>query len=77
MYEVLKAPSLNVDFTKVLHGEQYIEMDRPFPSQGEITLTTQVVDVMDKISGAVYVIKGTNHIMIILVQSYYSITDLK
>jgi len=60
MFDILKAPSLNVDFTKILHGEQYIELDRPFPTSGQITLTSQVIDVMDKISGAVYVIKGSH-----------------
>jgi 3-hydroxyacyl-CoA dehydrogenase/3a,7a,12a-trihydroxy-5b-cholest-24-enoyl-CoA hydratase len=61
MYEVLKAPSLDVNFTKILHGEQFIEIDRPFPSAGDLTIKTQVVDVMDKGSGAVYVVKGTSH----------------
>lgn len=59
MYEALKYPSLNVDFTQILHGEQYVELLRPLPPQAELTLKTEVVDVLDKISGCVYVIKVT------------------
>lgn len=58
MFEVMKCPSLNVDFTQILHGEQYIELHRPMPSEAELTLKTEVIDVMDKISGAVYVLRG-------------------
>jgi len=58
MFEVVKAPSLGVDFTQILHGEQYIELMRPLPQEAEITLKTEVVDVLDKISGCVYIIRG-------------------
>ncbi|ODM97629.1 Peroxisomal multifunctional enzyme type 2 [Orchesella cincta] len=57
MYEVLKFPSLNVDFTQILHGEQYVELLRPLEPDAELTLRTEVVEVLDKISGCVYVIK--------------------
>ncbi|OXA59837.1 peroxisomal multifunctional enzyme type 2 [Folsomia candida] len=57
MFDVMKVPSLNVDFTQVLHGEQYIELHRPMPQQAELTLKTEVVEVMDKISGAVYILR--------------------
>lgn len=59
MYEVLKFPSLNVDFTQILHGEQYVELMRPLSPEADIRMTTEVVDVLDKISGCVYVIKVT------------------
>jgi len=59
MYEVMKFPSLNIDFTQILHGEQYVELMRPLPPDAELTLSTEVVDVMDKISGCVYVLKVT------------------
>lgn len=57
MYDVLNFPSLNVDLTQILHGEQYVELLKPLPSNGEITLKTEIIDVLDKISGCVYVIK--------------------
>lgn len=59
MYDALKFQSLNVDFTQILHGEQYVELLRPLQAETEITMKTEVVDVLDKISGCVYVIKVT------------------
>jgi len=59
MFEALKYPSLNVDFTQILHGEQYVELLRPIPPDSEFTLKTEVIDVLDKISGCLYVIKVT------------------
>jgi 3-hydroxyacyl-CoA dehydrogenase/3a,7a,12a-trihydroxy-5b-cholest-24-enoyl-CoA hydratase len=58
MFDVMKNPNLNVDFTRILHGEQYIELHRPMPQEGEIKMKIRVIDVMDKISGAVYIIEG-------------------
>ncbi|CAL8134602.1 unnamed protein product [Orchesella dallaii] len=59
MYDVLKFRSLNVDFTQILHGEQYVELLRPLKADAELTLKTEVVEVLDKISGCVYVFKVT------------------
>lgn len=42
-------------FLKVLHGEQYLELLRPLPTDGKLVTRGSVVDVMDKKSGAVVV----------------------
>jgi len=59
MYDAMNIPSLNIDFSQILHGEQYVELMRPLPRNTELTLKTEVVDVMDKISGCVYVLRVT------------------
>ncbi|TKS78269.1 Peroxisomal multifunctional enzyme type 2 [Collichthys lucidus] len=46
-------PGLNIDFTQVLHGEQYLELYRPLPTSGELTSEATIADVLDKGSGAV------------------------
>ncbi|CAG2255325.1 HSD17B4 [Mytilus edulis] len=46
-------PGLNVDPTKILHGEQYTELYKPFPTSGTLTSRGTIVDVLDKGSGAV------------------------
>ncbi|XP_029295791.1 LOW QUALITY PROTEIN: peroxisomal multifunctional enzyme type 2 [Cottoperca gobio] len=46
-------PGLNIDFTRVLHGEQYLELYKPFPTSGSVTSETTIADVLDKGSGAV------------------------
>uniref|UniRef100_A0A8D0GFZ9 Hydroxysteroid 17-beta dehydrogenase 4 n=1 Tax=Sphenodon punctatus TaxID=8508 RepID=A0A8D0GFZ9_SPHPU len=46
-------PGLDIDFTKVLHGEQYLELYKPFPSSGKLTSEPTIVDILDKGSGAV------------------------
>ncbi|XP_067424690.1 peroxisomal multifunctional enzyme type 2 isoform X2 [Emydura macquarii macquarii] len=46
-------PGLNIDFTKVLHGEQYLELYKPFPTSGQLTSESTIADILDKGSGAV------------------------
>ncbi|XP_044053836.1 peroxisomal multifunctional enzyme type 2 [Siniperca chuatsi] len=46
-------PGLNIDFTQVLHGEQYLELYKPLPTSGKLTSEATVADVLDKGSGAV------------------------
>ncbi|XP_036357244.1 peroxisomal multifunctional enzyme type 2 isoform X1 [Octopus sinensis] len=46
-------PGFPLDLSKVLHGEQYIELFKPLASGGEITSVGRVVDILDKGSGAV------------------------
>uniref|UniRef100_A0A3Q3MUB6 Peroxisomal multifunctional enzyme type 2 n=1 Tax=Mastacembelus armatus TaxID=205130 RepID=A0A3Q3MUB6_9TELE len=46
-------PGLNIDFTQVLHGEQYLELYKPLPTSGKLTSKATIADVLDKGSGAV------------------------
>lgn len=46
-------PGLNIDLTRVLHGEQYLELYKPLPTSGTLTSHSSVADVLDKGSGAV------------------------
>jgi 3-hydroxyacyl-CoA dehydrogenase/3a,7a,12a-trihydroxy-5b-cholest-24-enoyl-CoA hydratase len=40
----------------VLHGEQYVELKKPFPTEGTVTCEGKLVDVLDKRSGAVMLV---------------------
>lgn len=42
-----------LDWTKVVHGEQHVELARPLPVRGRAWLTTTITAVQDKGSGAV------------------------
>ncbi|XP_078252425.1 peroxisomal multifunctional enzyme type 2 isoform X1 [Rhinoraja longicauda] len=46
-------PGLNIDFTKVLHGEQYLELYKPLPTSGTLKSESVITDILDKGSGAV------------------------
>ncbi|XP_072288805.1 peroxisomal multifunctional enzyme type 2 [Eucyclogobius newberryi] len=46
-------PGLNIDLTQMLHGEQYLELFKPLPTSGTLTIHTTIADVLDKGSGAV------------------------
>jgi len=43
----------------LLHGEQYLELSRPFPTSGEVTTTSRVIDVLDKGKAALLVLGMT------------------
>ncbi len=42
----------------MLHGEQYLELFRPLPTDGNLKTECRVVDVVDKGKGALIVIDG-------------------
>ncbi|XP_057365697.1 peroxisomal multifunctional enzyme type 2-like [Daphnia carinata] len=48
-------PGFQVDLSKVLHGEQYIEVHKDIPTSGTLEASLKVVDILDKKSGAVIV----------------------
>lgn len=52
-----QVPGLNIDLSRVLHGEQYTELlaDK-FPTEGVLRSTFKITAILDKGSGAVYVL---------------------
>ncbi|XP_041958062.1 peroxisomal multifunctional enzyme type 2 [Alosa sapidissima] len=46
-------PGLNLDMTRLLHGEQYLEVYKPLPASGTLTSKASIADVLDKGSGSV------------------------
>ncbi|CAL1615578.1 unnamed protein product [Knipowitschia caucasica] len=46
-------PGLNFDPTRLLHGEQYLEIFKPLPTSGTLTVHATIADYLDKGSGAV------------------------
>ncbi|XP_016279236.1 peroxisomal multifunctional enzyme type 2 isoform X2 [Monodelphis domestica] len=48
-----EVPGLTIDYTKVLHGEQYLELYKPLPKTGQLTNEAIIVDILDKGSGLV------------------------
>ncbi|TNE33883.1 MAG: 3-alpha,7-alpha,12-alpha-trihydroxy-5-beta-cholest-24-enoyl-CoA hydratase [Alphaproteobacteria bacterium] len=47
----LKQPEFGVDWVKVLHGEQGIEIHKPLPSAGTVVGTTKITEIIDKGEG--------------------------
>jgi 3-hydroxyacyl-CoA dehydrogenase/3a,7a,12a-trihydroxy-5b-cholest-24-enoyl-CoA hydratase len=45
-------PGVKFDLTRILHGEQYIEVFEPLPLDGEVVSTVRIADIIDKGSGA-------------------------
>ena len=46
-------PDLDIDLTRVLHGEQYFKILKPLESEAKLTNTFKVQDVLDKGKGMV------------------------
>uniref|UniRef100_A0A915HVM3 Peroxisomal multifunctional enzyme type 2 n=1 Tax=Romanomermis culicivorax TaxID=13658 RepID=A0A915HVM3_ROMCU len=49
----LTIPNINLDFTKLLHGEQYFEFKKTFKSSGCLTTHYKLADVLDKGDSAI------------------------
>jgi acyl dehydratase len=47
----LKQPEFGVDWVKVLHGEQGIEIHKPLPAEGTVIGTTKITEIIDKGEG--------------------------
>ncbi|XP_017267793.1 peroxisomal multifunctional enzyme type 2 [Kryptolebias marmoratus] len=59
--ELISIPGIDLDYTQVLHGEQYLELYKPLPTSGTLTTERSVVDVLDKGSGAVLIFEGKTY----------------
>lgn len=55
----LKLPhDLKIDPAKILHGEHYLEVFKPFNTSGTLNVKSRLVDVLDKGTGAVLIINS-------------------
>ncbi|XP_054707762.1 peroxisomal multifunctional enzyme type 2-like [Uloborus diversus] len=52
---------LNGDPTRLLHGEQYLELHQPFSPSDVLSTKCRLLDVLDKGSGAVVIIEADTH----------------
>jgi acyl dehydratase len=41
-------PETGIDYARVLHGEQHLEIHKPLPTEGSIVGRTRVVEIVDK-----------------------------
>ena len=55
----IKLPhNIQLDPAKLLHGEQYLELYKPLSTSGTLSIQTNLVDVLDKGTGATLIING-------------------
>ncbi|XP_058445687.1 peroxisomal multifunctional enzyme type 2-like isoform X2 [Malaya genurostris] len=54
-------PHASFDLTNILHGEQYIELFDSVPTDGILTTTSTVIDVLDKKSGALVITQSDSY----------------
>lgn len=68
---------INFNYTKVLHGEQYIEQYKPIPpGEGELRAQVKLIDILDKGVGALIITEGkscTKEILIFIFVIFLSI----
>ena len=50
-------PGLNIDLSKVLHGEQFIKILKPLPATAKLTNTFKIQDILDKGKGMVLLVE--------------------
>ncbi|XP_071487807.1 peroxisomal multifunctional enzyme type 2-like [Diadema antillarum] len=51
----------SIDVTKILHGEQYLEILKPLATAGTLKNQAEVVDILDKKSGALIIINVNSY----------------
>ncbi|KAJ1361051.1 hypothetical protein KIN20_020217 [Parelaphostrongylus tenuis] len=54
-------PGIEFDYTRILHGEQYIEIYETLPSEAKLRSEARVVDILDKSSGALIIFEVTSY----------------
>lgn len=55
--EALRPYKIELNPTKLVHGEQYLQLLKPIPTSGSFKSQARVVDVLDKGSGAVIILE--------------------
>lgn len=50
-----QAEGIDIDPTKILHGEQYLELHKPIPTSARLINRPKIIDVLDKGSGCAIV----------------------
>ncbi|CAJ0594444.1 unnamed protein product [Cylicocyclus nassatus] len=58
---IMSWPGIEFDLTRILHGEQYIELYEPLPAEAKLRSEARVVDVLDKGSGALILTNVTTY----------------
>ena len=53
----MNTPGIDIDFSKVLHGEQEIEIHRPLPAQAELESTASIPAIYDKGKAALIIVQ--------------------
>lgn len=54
-------PGREFDLSQVLHGEQYLELHKPLPTEAKLTTKICISDVLDKGKNAVIVVDGKTY----------------
>lgn len=55
---IMRSDAVNIDFTQLLHGEQYTEIFKPLKSNQKYSIEGELVDVLDKGKGAIFILEG-------------------
>ncbi len=61
-----KTPGLNIDLTKVLHGEQKIELHRPVPTAADVEHPSRIANIYDKGKATLIILAPKRQWMIIV-----------
>jgi acyl dehydratase len=57
LFDLLKLPGMDVDLSKLLHGEQELELHAPLPVNSDVRTSARVSEVVDKGKAALVVLE--------------------